>query len=110
MNRISDNDLEFLQGVDNKIRYLEYIKAEEEQVEFNKRDLRKKAIKNTAIFMLLIVISSLILVSYGFEFSTLLLISIFIFGIGEAYEYFNSTDNTLLIKTKFKCNSEDKSN
>ncbi|MFZ5354685.1 MAG: hypothetical protein ACOZCL_18435 [Bacillota bacterium] len=79
---------EFIDGVWSKVRYLEYMKREEDIIRENNRAIVKRRLRLLAAFAaaLVFVIIPLILVA-GYDTGALYVSGIILLGCGAAYEY-----------------------
>lgn len=94
MKNYSDADKDFLDGVWSKIRYLEYVKAEQEKVKQNSRRLAAARIKlASALAVAVIMISVPMLVITGLELGTMLGIGLLLLGAGAIYEYYSEKES-----------------
>ncbi|WP_425446494.1 hypothetical protein [Dethiothermospora halolimnae] len=80
------NNKDFLQGVWNKVRYLEYKKWEEEKVKENRKKIRKRNKKIVITFIPITIVTVCLVLVMMRENVTLEYIISFILAIGTLYE------------------------
>lgn len=87
MTDISKEDKEFLDAVYEKVRYLEYLKAQDELVKENCRSIRKRnilMISGLVPFLILIILA----ISESFaDPAVMLVLCVSILSLGSCYEY-----------------------
>lgn len=88
MDHYSKQDQEFLDGVWSKVRYLEYVQAEQQQIKQNARRLRTVRFKLAALLMTAVIMISIpILLLNGFDLGSIIGIGVLVLGAGAFYEY-----------------------
>ena len=105
IDKSDQRNIDFISGVWQKVRYLEYIKHEEELIkQNNKRFLIKKLKIGTYLFAAALFILLPVVLTIGFNMFTILVIGIVILSESTLYEYLQNVN----IQRGFKHENWDK--
>lgn len=90
MKDYSREEKDFLEGVWSKVRYLEYVKEEQEKIKQNSRKLAAAKMKLAAMLAVAVIMISVpIIMLNGLELSTFLGVGLLLLGAGAVYEYYS---------------------
>ncbi len=93
INKDDQRDTDFISGVWQKVRYLEYIKHEEELVKQNNKKLVIKRLRiGTCLFTAALLILLPVLLTIGLNMFSILIIGIVALSESTLYEYLQNTN------------------